>query len=190
MRTSTRQMARLRLGLVAVSAAILQGCASSNDGIGLGFGGGPGVTAYQEANAVAPQGYQVASNDAGGARVTATGSAATPNERLLKIALAQAAAYGAERNKKTFRIGEPVYSTRCGKTMVSERGNTRSIAPNDYRVVVIDATFGGASADPADKPTKETSQALIAELQAETIPLETQAALVAQLKQACGRSPS
>lgn len=190
MRTPTSHTARLCFGLAAVWAAMLQGCASSTGGIGLGFGGGPGVTGYQEANAVAPQGYQISSSDTGGVRVTATGSAATPNERLLKIALAKAAEHGAENNKKTFRISEPAYSTRCGKTMVSERGNTRSIVPNDYRVVVIDATFGGASADPADKPTKETSAALIAELQAEIIPPETQAALVAQLKQACGRSPS
>ncbi len=122
-------------------------------------------------------------------RVTATGSASTPNERLVKIALAAAAQHGAQQFKKTFRPGEPAYSAKCGKTSVIERGTTRAIPPTDYRVVTIDVTFGKSSTDPADRPTKETAAALLAELQAETVPLETQAALVAQLAQTCGRAP-
>jgi hypothetical protein len=176
--------------VAALSALLLQGCASSGPGNLLTSGNVPSVTGYQEGNAVMPQGYQLAAGDENGLRVTATGSASTPNERLLKIALAQAAEYGAEHHKKSFRTSEPAYSVRCGKTSVLERGATRAIAPNDYRVVTIDVTYGkSSSADPADRPPKATAAALLAELQSETIPQETQAALVAQLAQACGRSP-
>ena len=77
-----------------------------------------------------------------------------------------------------------------GKTSVIERGTTRSITPVDYRVVTIDVTFSkSASADPADRPVKQTAETLLAELKAEQIPPETQSALVAQLAQACGRTP-
>jgi hypothetical protein len=169
-------------------ALALQGCASSGGSL-LSSGSLPGVTSFQEANAVAPQGYQLSGDGGDTLRVTATGSASTPNERLVKIALAAAAQHGAQQYKKTFRAGEPAYTVKCGKTSVIERGATRNIPPNDYRVVTIDVTFGKSSTDPADRPTKETAAALLAELQAETIPQETQAALVAQLAQACGRSP-
>lgn len=183
-----RALARASAFCAALFA--LNGCASGGPGLSLSTGSVPGVTGYQEANAVSPQGYQIADIDANTLRVTATGSASTPNERLIKIALARAAEYGAAQYKKSFRAGEPAYSTRCGKTSVSERGAKRAIAPIDYRVATVDVTFGKAlPADPADRPTKETAAALLAELQSQSIPPETQAALVAQLAQACGRTP-
>jgi hypothetical protein len=171
------------------SLAALHGCASGGQPLFLTPGGLPAVTGYTEGNAVMPQGYQVSGGGDNALRVTVTGSATTPNERLLKIALARAAQYGAEQNSKSFRAAEPAYSVRCGKTSVSERGVTRALSPTDYRVVTLDVTFGkSSSADPADRPTKQTAAALLAEIQAEQIPQETQAALAAQLAQACGRS--
>ncbi|MBA4130881.1 MAG: hypothetical protein C0519_05610 [Hyphomicrobium sp.] len=171
------------------SLAVLNGCASGGQPLSLTPGGLPAVTGYTEGNAVMPQGYQVSGGGDNALRVTVTGSATTPNERLLKIALARAAQYGTEQNSKTFRAAEPAYSVRCGKTSVSERGATRALSPTDYRVVTLDVTFGkSSSADPADRPTKPTAAALLAEIQAEQIPQETQAALAAQLAQACGRS--
>lgn len=189
---STFTFGRTRFSLVVATNGFvfaLQGCASSGGGLPLSSGSVPGVTSFQEANAIAPQGYQLSGDGGDTLRVTATGSASTPNERLVKIALAAAAQHGAQQFKKTFRPGEPAYSAKCGKTSVIERGTTRAIPPTDYRVVTIDVTFGKSSTDPADRPTKETAAALLAELQAETVPLETQAALVAQLAQTCGRAP-
>lgn len=188
MRTSS-QACRCALPVIACATAIVAGCASNGSGL-LATGSTPAVTGYQEGNAIMPQGYQVSGVDDATIRVKATGSASTPNERLLKIALARAAQYGAEQYKKSFRSGEPAYSTRCGKTTISDRGVDRAVAPTDYRVVSIDVTFSKAPpSDPADRPTKETAASLLAELEAEAIPPETQAALVAQLAQACGRSP-
>lgn len=186
------QRARPRVmaaAVLAVAVTALHGCASGGQPLSLAPGGLPAVTGYTEGNAVMPQGYQISGGGSDTLRVTATGSATTPNERLLKIALARAAQYGAEQNSKTFRAGEPAYSVRCGKTSVSERGTTRALSPTDYRVVTLDATFGKASsADPADRPVKQTAAALLGEIEAEQIPQETQAALAAQLAQACGRS--
>lgn len=182
-------------GLIAAPtvAILMQACAAGGPGGLLTPGSLPSVTSYQEANAVAPQGYQVSSGSSGGdtVRVKATGSASTPNERLLKIALARAAQYGAEEHKKSFKTGEPAYSTHCGQTSVTERGVKRAINPTDYRVVEVDVTYARTAdaADPASRPSKETAASLLAELQTETIPPETQAGLVAQLAQACGRTP-
>ncbi len=177
-----------QISILGFSLVLLQGCASGGGGMSLVSNGVPGVTAFQAANAVAPQGYQFLETGEGQVRVMATGSASTPNERLLKIAEAAAAQHGAEQFKKTFRTSEPAYSVKCGKTSVVERGATRSIPPTDYRVVTIDVTYAKSSTGPADRPTKETAAALIAELQAEVVPPETQAGLVAQLAQACGRT--
>ena len=182
----TRKFSSAVIGLTAV---MLHACSSGAPGLSLTPGALPAVTGYQEANAVMPQGYQLAAGDENGLRITATGSATTPNERLLKIALARAANYGAELHRKSFRVSEPAYTVRCGKTNVTEKGATRAISPNDYRVATIDVTFSKTtSADPADRPTKQTAAALLAEIQAEQIPQEIQAALAAQLAQACGRS--
>ncbi len=188
---SERRSGIARTAAVAASLAALQGCASGGQPLSLTPGGLPAVTGYTEGNAVMPQGYQVSGGGGGdnALRVTVTGSATTPNERLLKIALVRAAQYGAERNSKTFRASGPNYTVRCGKTSVSERGTQRALSPTDYRVATIDVTFGtSASSDPADRPTKPTAEALLAEIQAEQIPQETQAALAAQLAQACGRT--
>lgn len=147
------------------------------------------MTGYSESNAIVPLGYDVSTIGENMLRVTATGSATTPNERLVKIALAKAAEYGAERHHKSFRAAEPSFSVRCGKTSVSERGTKRALTPTDYRVATIDVSFSkSSSADPADRPVKPTAAALLAEIEAEQIPQETQAALAAQLAQACGRS--
>lgn len=156
----------------------------------MSMNGIPGVTSFQEANVVAPQGYQFSGGGGETLRVTATGSASTPNERLANIALAAAAERGVQQFKQTFRASEPAFTVKCGKSTVVERGVTRTITPSDYRVAVIDVTFGTSSTDTADRPTKETAAALVAQLQAEIIPPETQAALVAQLAQACGRNPT
>lgn len=176
--------------VIAAALATLPGCASGGQPVSLTPGGLPAVTGYTEGNAVMPQGYQLSGGGGDTAlRVTVTGSATTPNERLLKIALARAAQYGAEENSKTFRASEPAYTVRCGKTNVSERGTTRAVVPTDYRVVTLDVTFGkSSSADPADRSTKQTATALKAEIEAEQIPPEIQSALAAQLAQACGRT--
>jgi hypothetical protein len=178
------------MSLTGMSVMGLHGCASGGQPLSLAGSGLPSVTGYTESNGFVPKGYAVSSIGENALRVTVTGSATTPNERLLKIALARAAEVGAERHSQTFRSAEPAYSVRCGKTSVSERGTTRTLSPTDYRIVAVDVTFSkSSSADPADRPVKQTAAALLAEIQAEQIPQETQAALVAQLAQACGRSP-
>lgn len=180
-----------RFATLGLAALFVSACANGGGPGGLSLSGPPGVTGYQEGNAIMPQGYQVVSSSGDTIKVRATGSASTPNERLLKIALAHAAQYGDAQYSKTFRAGEPSYNVRCGKTSASERGTTRAIAPIDYRVVEVDVTFSkSATTDPADRAVKETAAALLAEIQAETVPEETQRALVAQLAQACGRTPT
>jgi len=123
-------------------------------------------------------------------RVTATGSPSTPNERLVKIAMARAAEYGVERNEKSFRAAELAISTSCGKDYVIERGARRAVQPSDYRIVSVDVTYGGRSADPADRPTRETASTLKAELAAETVPETVQAANTAETAQFCRRNAS
>jgi DNA replication initiation complex subunit (GINS family) len=147
----------------------------------------PGITSYKQGNLVAPEGFSVSQVDETTIRVTATGSSTTPAERLVKIATARAAEYGAEQRKKTFRASEPVTTTKCGKTYAIERGERRPIAPNDYRIVSIDVTFPTGVADAGDRPTKATAAALRAELDAETVSEDVKSALATELSRQCGR---
>lgn len=183
-----------RAGGVAVVALpalalALQGCAGGGSALTTGAVV-PSVTSYKQGNAIQPQGYSMSQVDDRTVRVTATGSPSTPNERLVKIAMARAAEYGVERNEKSFRAAEPAISTSCGKDYVIERGARRAVQPSDYRIVSVDVTYGGRSTDPADRPTRETASTLKAELAAETVPETVQAANTAELAQFCGRTAS
>jgi hypothetical protein len=178
----------MRLAGYGILVTTVAGCSGSGGGmLATGAVSMPGITPYKQGNLVSPEGFSLSQVDETTVRVTATGSSTTPPERLVKIATARAAEYGAEQRKKTFRAAEPVTTTKCGKTYAIERGERRPIAPSDYRVVSIDVTFPAGGNNPGDRPTKATAAALRAELDAETVGDDVKAGLAADLARQCGR---
>lgn len=145
------------------------------------------VTNYQAANLFAPAGYSISANSDGSTHVTAAGSPGTPSTRLEKIALAAAADYGASQHQKTFTATPAQTTFKCGKTKTSDKGNQVAIKPTDLRIVSIDVTYGRDGIAPAARNTRETAEALKAEIAGEGVPPDVQAAATQEVSQQCGR---
>lgn len=177
--TRTPVIALLMLGSIV---CLLSGCGADMNDLSTAS-----VASYQPASLFSPMGYSVSANADGSVRVTAAGPPATPADRLEKIALARAAEYGAEQNAKTFRATSPQVSITCGKTHTQIKQERVELRPLDYRMVSMDVTYGADAGDVSAKPTKQTAEALKAELQSETVPPDVQAAAVQEVSQHCGR---
>lgn len=134
------------------------------------------VTDYVAASMLSPTGHSVSGLADGRVRVTATGSATTPVDRLQKIALARAAEYGSVENKKFFQASPPVTSYRCQKGERLERGNTVKQPARAYTVVTVDVTYSPTAVDTSYQPTKATAAAIQQEIVAQTVPPDVQAA--------------
>ncbi len=145
------------------------------------------VTNYQAANLFAPAGYSISANSDGSTHVTAAGSPGTPSTRLEKIALAAAADYGAAQHQKTFTATPAQTTFKCGKTKMSDKGNQVAIKPIDLRIVSIDVTYGRDGIAPAARNSRETADALKAEIAGEAVPPDVQAAATQEVSQQCGR---
>lgn len=179
---------RRRNSLVARLSAVVS-IAMSIAGCGSDFGGGlqpNAVTSYEAANAFSPTGHHVADLGGGRFRVTATGSAATPKARVEKIAMARAAEFGIEQKSKFFQAGPAQISIRCGKREYIEKGNKKYLPARGYTVAEVDVVYADAPADPNYRPVKETSSALLAELQAEAVAEEAKQAATAEVAAQCG----
>ena len=146
-----------------------------------------GLTPYQAASFFSPVGYSVAQIEGARFRVTAVGTASTPKTRVEKIALARAADYGAEINQKFFLSGPARLSIRCGKSQRMEKGEKIAIVPKDYSVAEIDVAYAGDATGPDWRPTKESADALKAELVSEAAAPEVQAQAASAVAAECHR---
>jgi hypothetical protein len=169
--------------LIAIlGAALLAGCSADLADLSTSS-----VASYQPASLFSPNGYSVSANADGSLHVTAAGPPGTPVTRLEKIALARAAEYGDERHVKTFSATPAQTGITCGKTKIANKDGQVSVKPVDYRVVAIDVTYEPAGQDAGARQTRETANALKAELQSETVPPDVQAAAAQEVAQHCGR---
>ena len=57
----------------------------------------------------------------------------------------------------------------------------------DYRVVAIDVTYGNDAPDPQVRSSRETADALKAQLASETVPADVQSAAAQEVAQQCRR---
>lgn len=169
-----------RLALASAAAIAVAACGADLAGSLTGNS----VTGYEASSAFGPTGHSVSALGKNRVRVTATGSAATPPARVEKIALARAAEYGADAGHKFFKADQPQHSVRCGKRQTSERGNIVKLPAKGYAVVDVDVTYASAATDPTFRPTKDTADALKAELAGEAVAPDT--AAKAAVEQQCG----
>jgi hypothetical protein len=171
-----------RFSIAAVSALLLAGCSADLSDFSTSS-----VASYQPASLFSPNGYSVSTNADGSFHVSASGSPATPAVRLEKIALARAAEYGEEQHAKTFRATPAQTSFKCGRTKISSKEGPVTVKPLDYRIVAIDVTYGDDTQGPAGRSTRETAEALKAELRSETVPPEAQMVAAQEVAERCGR---
>ena len=170
--------------VIAASGAVLSlaGCGAS-----LGDLTTASVTNYEPANFFAPAGYSISNNADGSIHVTAAGSPGTPTDRLETIALAAAAEYGDGQHQKTFTATPPQTTFQCGKTKAVDKGKQYNIKPIDLRVVSIDVTYGRDGIAPAARNTRETADAMKAQIATEKVPPDVQAAATQEVAQQCNR---
>jgi hypothetical protein len=96
-------------GLTAC-AALLGACASGTGGLGL-----TSVASYGASNALSPSGYSEKQIDDTHYQVTATGTEATPKDRIEKIARARAAQIAVEKRMKFYKVANVQYGISCTK---------------------------------------------------------------------------
>lgn len=168
--------------LACAATLVLTGCGSD-------LGGAlqsNAVTPYVASSAFSPTGHHVADLGNGRYRVTATGSASTPKARVEKMAMARAAEFGVEQQSKYFQTSVPNVSIRCGKREYIEKGEKKYLPVRGYTVAEVDVVYANTPADPSYRPVKDTSSALLAELQAETVAEEARQAATAEVSAQCG----
>ncbi len=167
-------------GLAAILSA---GCSAD-----LAQTGAPGAIAgYHSASAFSPVGHSLSGLPDGRVRVRAAATPGTPPARVEKIAMARAAEYGIEQSKKAFTASAPSHSVSCGKSSYIQKGEKVPMRPTDLRVVEIDVSYDTAPGTPGARLTKETAEALKAELAAEAVPSDAEAANAADIARQCNR---
>lgn len=173
---------RIGILIASAAAALVAGCSANLADLSTSS-----VASYQPASLFSPNGYSVSANADGSLHVTAAGPPGTPATRLEKIALARAAEYGDERHVKTFKATPAQTTITCGKTKIANKDGQVNVRPLDYRIVAIDVMYEPGGQDATVRQTRDTATALKAELQAETVPPEVQAAAAQEVAQHCGR---
>jgi len=167
----------------ALAAMLSAGCSAD-----LAQTGAPGTIAgYHSASAFSPVGHSLSSLPDGRLRVRAAATPGTPPARVEKIAMARAAEYGVELSKKAFTASAPSHSVSCGKTSYLQKGEKVTVRPTDLRVVEIDVSYETPLGAPGARPTKETAETLKAELAAEAVSPDVDAANTADIARQCNR---
>jgi hypothetical protein len=170
---------------MATAAALVGGCGATMGDLTTASTGG--IAGYQEASMFSPTGYSLSNGPNGAIHVTAAGPPGTPPERLEKIALARAAEYGHEQHLKSFTASPSQTSFKCGKTKYYVKGERTDVHPSDYRVVELDVTYGTDAMAPQARSTRDTAEALKAELASETVAPDIQSAAAQEVAQQCHR---
>jgi hypothetical protein len=159
-------------------AATLGGCS------GVSSLGTP-IASYGASSILSPSGYGQTMIDDTHFKVTATGTEATPKERVEKIARARAAQIGVDQKLKYFKVTSVQHGVKCEKR---QEGYKSEATPASIRpTVVLDVVYAKDSADPTFANSAETFQTLSAELAGEVIAPEAKAAATQETRAGCGQ---
>lgn len=173
----------LKCAIVAGAALSLAGCGANVGNIA----NSSDITGYEAANYFSPVGYSVSQTSEGHFRITTVATVATPQDRVEKIALARAAEYGHEAQKKFFQAAPARISIRCGKAEKIEKGQKIAVVPHDYAVAEVDVVYADTAADASYRATKVTADGLKAELQSQVVSGEPQPGFAAEALTQCKR---
>ena len=174
---------RSKLLIAALAASGLASCganlanvASSSD-----------ITGYEAASYFSPVGYSVSQTPDGHFRITTVATVITPKDRVEKIALARAAEYGHESQKKFYQAQPARMSIRCGKAEKIEKGQKIAVTPHDYAVAEVDVIYADSAVDPSYRATKDTADALKTELQSQVVASDAQSGFGSEASAQCKR---
>jgi hypothetical protein len=169
-----------------LSATAVSGCGSTIDGVGApSFAVFSAVSSYKSANAFDTTGHSERELGADHYLVRATGSAATPPDRVEKIAIARAAELGAELKFKAFRASPGLHTVSCTPAKPKTH-KTEAVAAASRPVVEIDVVYIKEPTDPTFAETA-AAQRLIDALATDLPTSDAQAAAVAAAKAGCAK---
>jgi hypothetical protein len=143
------------------------------------------VTSYEAANLLSPSGYEQTKIDDTHFKVGATGTEATPKERIEKIARARAAQIGVDEKLEYFKVMNVQHGLRCQKR---QAGYKSEATPASARpTVVLDVVYAKDASDPTFASSAATFQALSSELAGEVVSADAKAAAINETRAGCGQ---
>ena len=144
------------------------------------------IASYGESNAFAPAGYSQTKVDDTHYQVRATGTEATPRQRVEKIARARAAQIGVEEKLKYFKVASVQHAVKCSKRQAGYKG--QDSLPSSRPTVVLDVVYAKDRADPSFAEAAPAFDALNSELAGEIVDAEAKALAAQELRASCGQS--
>lgn len=175
-----RRKTALFIGLCCCSAP-LAGCSSLSAMTSLS----PPVANYESASVFSPAGYSQTKIDDTHYQVQASGTEATPKERIEKIARARAAEIGVDEKLKFFKVTSVQHSTTCAKRQ--EGYKTTSTPPSARPSVVLDVVYAKDTADPTYQNSADALATMKTDLAAEEVAPEARAVAIQETREGCTR---
>jgi hypothetical protein len=143
------------------------------------------IASYGAANMLSPAGYSQTKLDDMHFKVTATGTEATPKERVEKIARARAAQIGVDEKLQYFKVTGVQYGVSCTKRQVGYKSEASPAASRP--TVVLDVVYAKEPGDPTFASSAETFQTLSTELASEVVAPEAKAVAAQETRTSCGQ---
>jgi hypothetical protein len=144
------------------------------------------IASYAESNAFAPAGYSQTKVDDTHYQVRATGTEATPRQRVEKIARARAAQIGVEEKLKYFKVASVQHAVKCTKRLAGYKG--QDTMPSSRPTVVLDVVYAKEWADPSFAEAAAAFDALSNELAGEVVDAEAKALAAQETRAGCGQT--
>ena len=171
---------RRKTALYSVSpSAPLAGCSSLSAMTSIT----PPVADFTAASVFSPVGYNQTKIDDTHYQVQASGTEATPKDRIEKIARARAAQIGVDEKLKFFKVTSVQHSITCNRR---QDGYKSTPTPASARPsVVIDVVYAKDATDPSFQSSEEALNTLKTDLAAESVAPEARAAAVQETLESC-----
>lgn len=167
---------RLVTGLLALLSPAIGGCSG-----GLAFNS---VATYGPANAIMPVGYFQKPIGDQQFQVGASGTEATPTERIEKIATARAAEIGVDQKLPYFKVANITRGMSCTKKLTNAKYG--DMPPTYHPTVILDVVYAKSPVDADYRSSRDTFSQLKAEIDSEVVAPETAAATAANSRAQCG----
>jgi hypothetical protein len=164
-------------GLLALLAPAVAGCS----GAGLGVNS---VASYAPANAIVPVGYFQKPTGEQQFQVGASGTEATPTERIEKIATARAAEIGVDQKLPYFKVANVTRGMSCTRKMTNAKYG--DMPATHHPTVILDVVYAKSPVDANYRASAATFSQLKAELESEVVAPETAAQVAASSRAQCG----
>ena len=143
----------------------------------------PPVADFTAASVFSPVGYNQTKIDDTHYQVQASGTEATPKDRVEKIARARAAQIGVDEKLKFFKVTSVQHSITCNRRQDGYK--TTSTPASARPSVVLDVVYAKDTTDPSFWSSEETLNTLKTDLAAVSVAPEARAAAVHETLESC-----